>query len=172
MINVKLNDGSVREIEEDLTIYDLAKLLSKNLAKTAIVGEVNETLVDLNDKLKNNDEVNILTSENDKAVEVMRHSTSHVMAQAVKRVFKDVKLAIGPSIDNGFYYDFDIEEPLTTEDLNKIEKEINNIISENLSFERMDISREEALKLMEDRGEGYKVELINDLPEGEKISLI
>ena len=171
MINVKLNDGSVREIEEGSNIYELAKLLSKSLAKSAVVGEVNGTLVDLSYKLKNNDEVNILTFEDEKAVEVMRHSTSHVMAQAVKRVFKDVKLAIGPSIDNGFYYDFDIEEPLTTEDLNKIEKEINNIISENLSFERMDISREEALKLMEDRGEGYKVELINDLPEGEKISL-
>ena len=171
MINVKLNDGSVREIEEGSNIYELAKLLSKNLAKSAVVGEVNGTLVDLSYKLKNNDEVNILTFEDEKAVEVMRHSTSHVMAQAVKRVFKDVKLAIGPSIDNGFYYDFDIEEPLTTEDLNKIEKEINNIISENLSFERMDISREEALRLMEDRGEGYKVELINDLPEGEKISL-
>lgn len=171
MINVKLNDGSVREIEEGSNIYELAKLLSKNLAKSAVVGEVNGTLVDLSYKLKNNDEVNILTFEDEKAVEVMRHSTSHVMAQAVKRLFKDVKLAIGPSIDNGFYYDFDIEEPLTTEDLNKIEKEINNIISENLSFERMDISREEALKLMEDRGEGYKVELINDLPEGEKISL-
>ena len=171
MINVKLNDGSVREIEEGSNIYELAKLLSKNLAKSAVVGEVNGTLVDLSYKLKNNDEVNILTFEDEKAVEVMRHSTSHVMAQAVKRVFKDVKLAIGPSIDNGFYYDFDIEEPLTTEYLNKIEKEINNIIYENLSFERMDISREEALKLMEDRGEDYKVELINDLPEGEKISL-
>lgn len=171
MINVKLNDGSVREIEEGSNIYELAKSLSKNLAKSAVVGEVNGTLVDLSYKLKNNDEVNILTFEDEKAIEVMRHSTSHVMAQAIKRVFKDVKLAIGPSIDNGFYYDFDIEEPLTVEDLNEIEKEINNIISENLSFERVDISREEALKLMEDRGEGYKVELINDLPEGEKISL-
>ena len=171
MINVKLKDGSVREIEEGSNIYELAKSLSKNLSKSAVVGEVNGTLVDLSYKLKNNDEVNILTFEDEKAVEVMRHSTSHVMAQAVKRVFKNVKLAIGPSIDNGFYYDFDIEEPLTAEDLNKIEKEINNIISENLNFERVDISREEALKLMKDRGEDYKVELISDLPEGEKISL-
>ena len=171
MINVKLKDGLVREIEEGSNIYELAKSLSKNLSKSAVVGEVNGTLVDLSYKLKNNDEVNILTFEDEKAVEVMRHSTSHVMAQAVKRVFKNVKLAIGPSIDNGFYYDFDIEEPLTAEDLNKIEKEINNIISENLSFERVDISREEALKLMKDRGEDYKVELISDLPEGEKISL-
>lgn len=171
MINVKLKDGSVREVQEGSNIYELAKSLSKNLSKSAVVGEVNGTLVDLSYKLKNNDEVNILTFEDEKAVEVMRHSTSHVMAQAVKRVFKNVKLAIGPSIDNGFYYDFDIEEPLTAEDLNKIEKEINNIISENLNFERVDISREEALKLMKDRGEEYKVELISDLPEGEKISL-
>ncbi|MBC5626327.1 threonine--tRNA ligase [Clostridium sp. NSJ-49] len=171
MINVKLKDGSVREVQEGSNIYELAKSLSKNLSKSAVVGEVNGTLVDLSYKLKNNDEVNILTFEDEKAVEVMRHSTSHVMAQAVKRVFKNVKLAIGPSIDNGFYYDFDIEEPLTAEDLNKIEKEINNIISENLNFERVDISREEALKLMKDRGEDYKVELISDLPEGEKISL-
>ncbi len=127
MINVKLNDGLVREIEEDSNIYELAKLLSKNLAKSAVVGEVNGTLVDLSYKLKNNDEVNILTFEDEKAVEVMRHSTSHVMAQAVKRVFKNLKLAIGPSRDNGFYYDFDLEEPLTIEDLNKTEKEVSNI---------------------------------------------
>ena len=93
------------------------------------------------------------------------------MAQAVKRLYKDAKLAIGPSIENGFYYDFDIENPLTVEDLEKIEQEMNNIINENLKFERMDVSREEALKLMEERNEPYKVELINDLPEGEKISL-
>lgn len=171
MINIKLKDGSIREIEDHSNIYELTKSLSNNLAKSAVVGEVNGTLVDLNYKLKNNDEVNILTIEDEKAIEVMRHSTSHVMAQAVKRVFKDVKLAIGPSIENGFYYDFDIEEPLTLEDLNKIEKEMNNIITENLSFERVDISREESLKLMNERGESYKGELINDLPEGEKISL-
>lgn len=93
------------------------------------------------------------------------------MAQAVKRLYKDAKLAIGPSIENGFYYDFDIEKPLTTEDLEKIEQEMNNIINENLKFERMDVLREEALKLMEEKNEPYKVELINDLPEGEKISL-
>ncbi len=85
------------------------------------------------------------------AIEVMRHSTSHVMAQAVKRLYKDAKLAIGPSIENGFYYDFDIENPLTDEDLDKIEEEMNNIIKENLKFERMDVSREEAIKLMEER---------------------
>ena len=170
-IKVKLNDGSLREVEENSSVIDLANLISRNLGKNAIVGEVNNTLVDLSHKLKDNDEVNILTTDNEKAVEVLRHSISHIMAQAVKRFYKDAKLAIGPSIENGFYYDFDIEKPLTTEDLEKIEQEMNNIINENLKFERMDVLREEALKLMEEKNEPYKVELINDLPEGEKISL-
>lgn len=170
-IKVKLNDGSLREVEENSSVLDLANLISRNLGKNAIVGEVNNTLVDLSHKLKDNDEVNILTTDNEKAVEVLRHSISHIMAQAVKRLYKDAKLAIGPSIENGFYYDFDIEKPLTTEDLEKIEQEMNNIINENLRFERMDVLREEALKLMEEKNEPYKVELINDLPEGEKISL-
>ncbi|EHJ00719.1 threonyl-tRNA synthetase [Clostridium sp. DL-VIII] len=171
MMNIKLKDGSIKEISEDSSIYELAGLISKNLAKVAIVGEVNGTLVDLSYILKDNDEVNILTYDDEKAVEVIRHSTSHIMAQAVKRLYKNAKLAIGPSIENGFYYDFDIENSLSAEDLSKIEAEMNKIISENLSFERIDVSREEAIKLMEEKGENYKVELILDLPEGEKISL-
>lgn len=147
-IKVKLNDGSIREVEESLTLLDLAESINRNLAKKAIVGEVNNTLVDLNYILKDNDEVNILTADNDKAIEVIRHSTSHIMAQAVKRLYNDVKLAIGPSIENGFYYDFDIEEPLTNEDLQKIENEMNNIINENLQFERFEVSREEALNAL------------------------
>ena len=170
-IQVRLNDGSIREIDDNSTVLDLAKSISRNLGKAAIVGEVNKTQVDLDYKLKNNDEVNILTADDEKAVEVIRHSTSHILAQAVKRIYKDAKLAIGPSIENGFYYDFDIETPLTTEDLQKIEKEMNNIIKENLEFERIDIPREDAIKLMEEKNEPYKVELIRDLPEDEKISL-
>jgi threonyl-tRNA synthetase len=171
MIKIKLKDGSIREVEDNSSILDLANSISRNLGKAAVVGEVNKTLVDLNHKLENNDEVNILTTDNEKAVEVIRHSTSHILSQAVKRLYKDSKLAIGPAIDNGFYYDFDIDTPLTTEDLEKIEKEMNLIINENLKFERMDVSREEAIKLMEERNEPYKVELINDLPKNEKISL-
>ena len=171
MINVKLKDGSSREINEGSNIYDLASSISKNLAKVAIVGEVNGTLVDLSYKLKNNDEVNILTYDDERAIEVMRHSTSHVMAQAVKRLYKNVKVAIGPTIDNGFYYDFDLENPLTLEDLNKIEKEMNSIIKENIKPIRMEVSREEALKIMREKGEDYKGELINDLPENSIISL-
>ncbi|SHI06748.1 threonyl-tRNA synthetase [Clostridium collagenovorans DSM 3089] len=171
MINIRLKDGSIKKVEEGSNIYELANSISRNLAKSAIVGEVNGTLVGLDYKLNDNDEVNILTSDDERAMEVIRHSTSHVMAQAVKRLYKDVKLAIGPSIDNGFYYDFDIEKPFSVEELQKIEKEMNKIIQENLSFDKIDISREEAIKLMEDKGESYKVELIKDLPEDVKISL-
>ena len=171
MISIKLKDGSVREIENNSTVLDLANSISRNLGKAAVVGEVNNTLVDLSYKLNNNDEVNILTLEDERAVEVMRHSTSHIMAQAVQRLYKDAKVTIGPSIDYGFYYDFDLEKPLTVEDLAKIEKEMNKIIKENSKFERIDVSREEALKYMDEKDESYKKELINDLPEGEHISL-
>ncbi|WP_293983379.1 threonine--tRNA ligase [uncultured Clostridium sp.] len=170
-IKIKLKDGSEREIEENSTVMDLAQSISRKLGKSAVIGEVNGKLVDLCTILNSNDEVNILTYEDEKAEDVIRHSTSHIMAQAVKRLYKDAKLAIGPSIENGFYYDFDIDTPITSEDLIKIENEMDKIISENLKFERIDVSREEALKLMEDKNESYKVELINDLPEGEQISL-
>lgn len=171
LINIKLKDGSIKEIEDNSTVFDLAQSISRNLGKSALVGEVNGCLVDLNYKLKNNDEVNILSDDSEKAVEVIRHSSAHIMAQAVKRLYKNAKLAIGPSIANGFYYDFDIDTPIIKEDLEKIEKEMNKIVKENLKFERIDVSKEEALKIMKDNDEIYKVELINDLPEGEKISL-
>ena len=171
LINIKLKDGSIKEIEDNSTVFDLAQSISRNLGKSALVGEVNGCLVDLNYKLKNNDEVNILSDDSEKAVEVIRHSSAHIMAQAVKRLYKNAKLAISPSIANGFYYDFDMDTPIIKEDLEKIEKEMNKIVKENLKFERIDVSKEEALKIMKDNDEIYKVELINDLPEGEKISL-
>ena len=171
MINVKLKDGSLREVREDSNVLDLANLISKKLAKSAVVGEVNGTLVDLSKRLKDGDEVNVITYNDEVGIEVMRHTTSHVMAQAVKRLYKNAKLAIGPSIENGFYYDFDIENSLNNDDLVKIEEEMNKIIQENLSLERIEVSRRDAIKLMEERNEPYKVELIKELPEGETISL-
>ncbi|MBS5951765.1 MAG: TGS domain-containing protein, partial [Clostridium sp.] len=171
MINVKLKDGSIREVKEESNVLELASLISKKLAKVAVAGEVNGTLVDLSYKLKDEDEVNILTYDDEIGIEVMRHTTSHVMAQAVKRIYKDAKVTIGPSIENGFYYDFDIENSLNNEDLAKIEEEMNNIIKEDLSIERMELSREEAIKLMEDRDEPYKIQIIKELPEGVTISL-
>lgn len=170
-INIKLKDGSVKEVNDQSTLLDLAQSISRKLAKSAVVGEVNGKLVDLSTVLKENDEVNILTYDDEKAVDVIRHSTAHIMAQAVKRLYKDAKITIGPSIKNGFYYDFDLNSSLTNDDLAEIEKEMNKIISEDIKFERIDVSRDEALKIMGDMNENYKVELINDLPEDEKISL-
>ena len=171
MIKVKLMDGRMKEIEDGSNGYYLAASISKKLAKEAVAAKINDKLVDLNHGLKNDDQVEIITADSEEGIEIIRHSTAHVMAQAVKRIYGNVKLAIGPTIKNGFYYDFDLDIPLTHDDLQKIEDEMNKIINEDLKFKRDDVSREEALKLMSEKGEDYKVELINDLAESEKISL-
>ena len=171
MIKVKLIDGCMKEIEESSNCYSLAASISKKLAKEAIAAKINDKLVDLNHGLKNDDKVEIITADSEDGIEIIRHSTAHVMAQAVKRIYGNVKLAIGPTIKNGFYYDFDLDISLTQDDLKKIEDEMNKIINEDLKFKRDDVSREEALKIMSEKGEYYKVELINDLDESEKISL-
>lgn len=171
MKTIKLRDGSIIEIFDNANVYDVAKSISKKLVKSAIAGEVNGVLVDLSYKLNDKDEVNILTFEDERAIDIIRHSTAHILAQAVRRIHKGAKLAIGPTIENGFYYDFDIKENLSNDDLKKISIEMNNIIKEDLIFERIDVSKEEAIKLMEEMGETYKVELINELPLEEKISL-
>ena len=171
MIKVKLIDGCMKEIEESSNGYSLAASISKKLAKEAIAAKINDKLVDLNHGLKNDDKVEIITADSEDGIEIIRHSTAHVMAQAVKRIYGNVKLAIGPTIKNGFYYDFDLDISLTQDDLKKIEDEMNKIINEDLKFKRDDVSREEALKIMSEKGEYYKVELINALDESEKISL-
>ena len=171
MIKVKLIDGCMKEIEEGSNGYSLAASISKKLAKEAIAAKINGKLVDLNHGLKNDDKVEIITEDSEDGIEIIRHSTAHVMAQAVKRIYGNVKLAIGPTIKNGFYYDFDLDISLTQDDLKKIEDEMNKIINEDLKFKRDDVSREEALKIMSEKGEYYKVELINALDESEKISL-
>lgn len=171
MIKVKLIDGCMKEIEEGSNGYSLAASISKKLAKEAIAAKINDKLVDLNHGLKNDDKVEIITADSEDGIEIIRHSTAHVMAQAVKRIYGNVKLAIGPTIKNGFYYDFDLDISLTKDDLKKIEDEMNKIINEDLKFKRDDVSREEALKIMSEKGEYYKVELINALDESEKISL-
>ena len=161
----------MKEIEEGSNGYSLAASISKKLAKEAIAAKINGKLVDLNHGLKNDDKVEIITADSEDGIEIIRHSTAHVMAQAVKRIYGNVKLAIGPTIKNGFYYDFDLDISLTQDDLKKIEDEMNKIINEDLKFKRDDVSREEALKIMSEKGEYYKVELINALDESEKISL-
>ena len=171
MIKVKLIDGCMKEIQEGSNGYSLAASISKKLAKEAIAAKINDKLVDLNHGLKNDDQVEIITADSEDGIEIIRHSTAHVMAQAVKRIYGNVKLAIGPTIKNGFYYDFDLDISLTQDDLKKIEDEMNKIINEDLKFKRDDVSREESLKIMSEKGEYYKVELINALDESEKISL-
>lgn len=171
MIKVKLIDGCMKEIQDGSNGYSLAASISKKLAKEAIAAKINDKLVDLNHGFKNDDQVEIITADSEDGIEIIRHSTAHVMAQAVKRIYGNVKLAIGPTIKNGFYYDFDLDISLTQDDLKKIEDEMNKIINEDLKFKRDDVSRDEALKIMSKKGEYYKVELINALDESEKISL-
>lgn len=171
MIKVELKDGKVLEVSEGISVLELAKQISEGLARMATAGKIDGKVVDLRYPLKSNCKVEILTFENDlEGKKAYWHTTSHIMAQAVKRVVPSAKLAIGPSIDNGFYYDFDVEVPFTDEDKAKIEEEMKKIIKEDLAIERFVLPRDEAIKFMKEKGEPYKVELIEDLPEGEEIS--
>ena len=169
-MKIKLKDNSEIELQEKANVLDLAKAISEGLARNAMAGEVNGEVKDLRYELKEGDQVNILTFDSENGKKAYWHTTSHILAQAVKRLFPDVKLAIGPAIENGFYYDFDVEKPFSEEDLQKLEAEIKKIIKEDLEIKRFALSREEALKLMKERKEDYKVELIEELPEGEEIS--
>jgi threonyl-tRNA synthetase len=170
MIKVTLKDGSVKEYEKGISVLEAAKQISHRLAKAAMCAELNGEIVDLTETLEEDSTMNILTFEDDNGKKAYRHTASHVLAQAVKRIFPEAKLAIGPAIDMGFYYDFDVEKPFTTEDLEKIEKEMQNIIKENHALEKFILPRDEAIKLMKEKNEPYKVELIEDLPEDEVIS--
>lgn len=171
MIHVELKDGKVLEVESGISVLDLAKQISEGLARMATAGKVDEKVVDLRYVLEKDCKVEILTFENDlDGKKAYWHTTSHIMAQAVKRVVPSAKLAIGPSIDEGFYYDFDVEQPFTEEDKQKIEEEMKKIIKEDLTIERFVLPRDEAIALMKKMEEPYKVELIEDLPEGEEIS--
>ncbi|NLP44876.1 MAG: threonine--tRNA ligase [Peptococcaceae bacterium] len=171
MINLTLKDGSVRQVAKGTTLYELASSLSQGLARVAVVGKVNGELKDLDYALTEDAEVEILTLDSEEGLEVLRHSTSHLLAQAVKNLFPGTILGIGPAIANGFYYDFDSEHTFTPEDLAKIEAEMQRLAKEDNSFKCKLISREEAIQYFQDSGEKYKVELINDLPEDAQISL-
>ena len=168
-MKITLKDGSVKEYESKKSIIDIAKDISEGLARNVVAGEVNGVMHDLRDEIESDCELNLITLKDKEALSVIRHSASHVLAEAVKRVFPDAKLAIGPSIAEGFYYDFD-HEPFSREDLDKLEAEMKKIIKAGAHIEKFELPREEAIKFMEERQEPYKVELIKDLPEGEKIS--
>ncbi|MCT4619623.1 MAG: threonine--tRNA ligase [Marinisporobacter sp.] len=169
-VKITLKDGSEKVCQRGVTILEIAKEISGRLAKEAVAGEVDGEVVGLSYAIEKDCEVNILKFDDEKAQEVFRHTSSHILAQAVKRLFPNTKLAIGPAIDNGFYYDFDSEHRFTEGDLEKIEKEMKKIVSENLELERFELPRDEAIKYMKEREEKYKVELIEDLPEDAVIS--
>jgi threonyl-tRNA synthetase len=170
MIKVTLADGSVREAEEGSSVLDVAKSISRGLAKEAVAAKVNGNIEGTGYVLNSDCTLEILKFTDTDGANTFRHTASHILAQAVKRLFPEAKLAIGPAIDNGFYYDFDLEHRFTEEDFPVIEKEVRKIVEENLELERFELPRAEALKLMEEKGEPYKVELINDLPEDATIS--
>jgi len=170
MIKITLKDGSIKELEHEMSIIEIAKSISEGLARVATAGTVNGKTVDLRYIVKEDCELNILTFNDDEGRRAFRHTAAHILSQAVKRLFPEAKLAIGPAIDNGFYYDFDLDGGFTNEDLDKIEAEMKKIVKEDLAIECFKLPREEAIKFMKEQDEPYKVELIEDLPEGEIIT--
>ena len=170
MITIELKDGSKREVESGLSVLEIAKSISEGLARNAMAGRVDGKVEDLRFKVEKDCKLEILTFDDLDGKKAYWHTTSHIMAQAIKRLYKDVKLAIGPAIDGGFYYDFDTDYRFSESDFEKIEEEMKKIIKEDLEITRFELPRNEAIKLMKDAGEDYKVELIEDLPEDEVLS--
>lgn len=172
-VSVVLPDGAQKEVEQGSTIEDVAAKISPGLKKKAIAGKINGKLVDLSTPVQEGDQVEVVTIDSEEGLEVLRHSTAHLMAQAVKRLYGSdkVKLGVGPVIENGFYYDMDLPESLSQDDLAKIEAEMKKIVQEDLPIKRRVVSREEALRLYEEIGDQYKLELIRELPEDEEITI-
>ncbi|GEK89233.1 threonyl-tRNA synthetase [Alkalibacterium putridalgicola] len=168
-INVTLPDGTVKEVEQGSTPKDIAGSIAKSLEKKGLAAKWNGELIDFSRSLDEDGMLEIITQDHEDALSVLRHSTAHLMAQAIKRLYPDAKFGVGPAIENGFYYDTDTSEPITDEDLGKIEDEMMAIVKENLPIVRKEISREEALEFF--KNDPYKTELINDLPEDEVISI-
>lgn len=168
-MKITLKDGSSKEYDAAKSVIEIANDISEGLARAACAGEINGEVVDLRTIVDNDCELSILTFQDEKGKAAFRHTTSHVLAEAVKRLYPNAKLAIGPSIDTGFYYDFEVD-PFSREDLDKIESEMKKIIKEGAELKKFTLPREDAIKFMEEKGEPYKVELIRDLPEDSIIS--
>jgi threonyl-tRNA synthetase len=171
MIQITFPDGAVKEFPKGTTTEEIAASISPGLKKKAIAGKVNGHLLDLRTPIMEDGSLEIITPDREEALEILRHSTAHLMAQAIKRLYKNVKLGVGPVIEGGFYYDVDLEESLTPDDLPKIEKEMKKIVKENLEIVRKEVTREEAKKLYEEIGDEYKLELLEAIPEGETVSI-
>lgn len=171
IVRVKFPDGRVKEFPVGTTIAEVAAAISSSLGKKAVVAKVNEQLVDLSYELNSDANLAIITLESEEGIQVLRHTSAHVLAQAVKRLYGNVKLGIGPVIEDGFYYDMKLEQSLNAADLRAIEKEMEKVIHENLEIQRIEASYEEARRLFEENNEPYKVEILKGLPKGEKITL-
>ncbi|HWI47738.1 MAG TPA: threonine--tRNA ligase [Rummeliibacillus sp.] len=171
MIKLTFPDGSVKEFEKGITTDAVALSISPGLRKKAIVGKFNDVLVDSKTPLEEDGSIAIITPADSEALEVMRHSTAHLLAQAVKRLFPGVKLGVGPVIDGGFYYDIDSPEPITSEEFSRIEKEMKKIVAENIEIVRHDVSRAEAKKRFKEINDEYKLELLEAIPEDEQVSI-
>ena len=170
MVKLTLKDDSVLEVERGTSFLDAAKKISEGLARNAVAVKTDGKLRDITATADADCRFEVVTFADDSGNKVYRHTCSHVLAQAVKNLYPTVKLAIGPSIENGFYYDFDFKTPITQEDFDKIEAEMHKIIKANLPIPRFVLPRAEAIELMKKKGEIYKIQLIEELPEGEEIS--
>ena len=171
MLKITLPDGSVREFDSAVTVLDVAKNISPSLAKATLAGVVNDKLVDVSHSISSDANLRLITEKDAEGLEVIRHSTAHLLAQAVKQLFPMAQVTIGPVIENGFFYDFSFERAFTPEDLVSIEKKMAQLIEKNLPLERVEMSREDAILFFESIGEEYKVEVISSIPAGEIISL-
>ncbi|MEI3614904.1 threonine--tRNA ligase [Pseudogracilibacillus sp. SO30301A] len=171
MITIAFPDGNKKNFEKGITGEEIAQFISPGLRKQALAIKLDDQFIDLRRPLQKGGKIEIITYKDEDGIDIMRHSTAHLMAQAIKRLYKDVKFGVGPVIDEGFYYDIDMEESLTPEDLPKIEKEMQRIIDENLEIVRTELSREEAKEMFREIGDDLKLELVDDIPEGETISI-
>lgn len=171
MIKVQFPDGQQKEYPQGITVESVAGSISSSLRKKAVAGKLDKQLVDLSHKLNKDGELSILTLDSDEGLQVLRHTSAHVLAQAVKRLHQNVELGMGPVVEDGFYYDFKLDHPLSSEDLQAIEKEMEHIISENLEIKRVEVTYEEAVKLFQDRGESFKLDIAENIPNGEKLSI-
>lgn len=171
MIKVQFPDGQQKEYPQGMTVESVAGSISSSLRKKAVAGKLDRQLVDLCHKLNEDAELSILTLDSDEGLQVLRHTAAHILAQAVKRLYRNVELGMGPVVEDGFYYDFKLDHPLSPEDLQAIEKEMERIISENLEIKRIEVTYEEAVKLFEGRGESFKLDIAKSIPNGEKLTI-
>lgn len=171
MIEIKFPDGSVKEFVKGITLEEIAGSISSSLKKKAVAGKVNDGLYDLRRNIEENAEVEIIALDSNEGIEIARHSAAHILAQAVKRMYSNVNLGVGPVIENGFYYDMNLPSSVNIEDLSEIEKEMKKIINENVKIERVEVSREEAKKLFQEMNDHLKLELLEAIPNGESVTL-